>query len=115
MFGQPFHIDSQSLTLANLELVLLSLAEQILDGLVVYLEHANLNLEGASTILVGPDLLEYLVADDRDDALVGPVADHGVAFAGSGLSIGEEAAVIALPALPTKYQAFVSILEPISS
>ena len=115
MFGEPFHIDPQSFTLANFELVLLSLAEQILDGLIVYLQHADLHLKGASAVLVGSDLLENLVADNGDNALVGPVADHGVTFPRSGLSIGEEAAVVALPTLPTKYQAFVSILEPISS
>ena len=115
MFGESFHIHPQSFTLAYFQLVLLPLAEQVLDGLVVDFQHADLHLEGASAVLVGPDLLENLVADDGDDALVGSVADHGVTLAGSGLSIGEEAAVVALPALPTKYQAFVRMLEPISS
>lgn len=67
--------------LTNLQLLLLVLGEQVLHSFVINFQHANLDLKGASSILIVVDLLEDRVADDRNESLIGSVADHRVRFA----------------------------------
>lgn len=101
--------------LANLQILLLIFRQQILDGLVVDLQHADLDLEGATPILVVVDLLEDGVADDGDESLIGTVPDHRVRLPRARLPVREETAVVALPEWVHSYHALVRMLEPISS
>lgn len=80
IFLQSIDINSKRLMLANFQFLLLVLGEQVLHGFVINFQHANLDLEGASSILIVVDLLEDRVANDRDESLVGSVADHRVRF-----------------------------------
>lgn len=101
--------------LTNLELLLLRLTEQIPHVLVVYFEHADFDFKGTISVLALLDLLEYSVADDWNDAFVSAVADHRIAFARAGLSVGEQTAVVALPISYYRYHALTRMLDPISS
>lgn len=115
MFFETLHIDSQSLVLAYLELLLLGLAEQIPNVFIVDLEHADLDFKGTRAILIISNFFEDFIADDRDDAFVRSVPNHRIAFARTSLSVRKQAAVIALPKSYDFYQALTKMLEPISS
>lgn len=67
--------------LTYLQLLLFILGEKVLNSLVIYFQHANLDLEGASSILIVVDLLEDRVANDWNESFIGSVADHRVGFA----------------------------------
>jgi len=101
--------------LAYFEFRFLGLGQQIANSLIVYFEHADLDLKRTGSILVGFDLLEDAVANDGNEPLVGTVADHRVALPRTRLAVSEQATVIAFPALLRKYQALTRILEPIWS
>lgn len=67
-----------------------------MDLLVIDLEHGDVDLEPFFLGCLGLDEREDLLGDDGDDASVGAIADHRVAFAGAGLAVGEETAMVAV-------------------
>ena len=73
------------------------LHEQILDLLVVNLEHRGGNLKALLFVGVFADTTEHLLASLGDDSLVRPVANHRVRFPRTSLAISKEAGVIAFP------------------
>ena len=101
MLGQVLHVNSCLLTLANLQTTCRLLhgvfLEQVLNFFIIDLQHRELNLVGDCAVGVVLDPLKNLFTCLRHDALVRPVADHGVTFARARLPIGKQAAVVALP------------------
>ena len=76
VFLQPINVNSKRLVLTNLQFLLLVLRKQVLHCLVINFHHADLDLKGASSILIIVDFLEDGVAYDRNESLVRSVANH---------------------------------------
>ena len=100
MLCKSLHIDAQGFVLPNFVTIFKSLIdrnEEVLNFFIVNLEHRHIDLILFIFILVTRNPLENLLARDRDDSLIGSVADHGVRFSSSSLAVCEEAAVISFP------------------
>ena len=93
VFGEGLDIDSDGLVLPYFEAILGTFAcgyKQVLHFLVVDLQHGKSQLVLSLAFwAVLVNALEDLLASERNDSAVGPVADHRVAFAGAGLPVGE--------------------------
>jgi len=91
-FGMLLHVKATLRSLRGLD-------QEILDDLIVYLDHAQGDLVLDVVLwlrLPLVDAAEDLLARPGDDALVASVANDGVGFARAGLAIGEEAGVISI-------------------
>ena len=66
--------------LTYLQLLFFGFRQQIFDSLVVYFQHADLDLKGPRAVLIAMNFIEDFITDDRDDTFIGTVADHGVAL-----------------------------------
>lgn len=86
--------------------------EKIPDSLIVDFHHADHDLEGLVFVVGRFYLFEYLVAYDRNDSLIGPIAYHRITLAGARLAVCKKATVVAFPELIEKYQALTRISEP---
>lgn len=78
MLGQVLHVDLTVWRLTNLQATLRSLDrinEQVLDALIVNLQHTELHLELLVFIGVQFDAFENFIARDGNNALVGTIAD----------------------------------------
>jgi hypothetical protein len=100
MLGESVDVDSEHLALSDLEASLGSLRgidHEVLHLLVVNLAHHRRDLVLNVRIFVLGDSFEDFAGCKRDYSLVLSVADHGVTLAGSGLAVGKQASVVALP------------------
>ena len=76
-----FHVNADASALTNFEPIFRSLGlfdKQILDFLVVDLEHGSSDLEGLLFVTIGTDASKHFLASLGDYSLVDSVADHGV-------------------------------------
>lgn len=97
---QALHVHLSFLQLPDLQTLwrrLLPAREQILDLLVVDLEHADLDLVLNVFVFVGVDPFKDLITGLWNDTLVLAVTDHWVRLAAAGLSVRKQAAMVALP------------------
>jgi hypothetical protein len=97
-----FHVDTDASALTNFEAFFRSLGlfdKQVLDFLVIDLEHGSGDLEGLFFITICTDTSEHFLASLGDDALIYSIADHRVRLARPCLPIGKEACVITVPSI----------------
>lgn len=99
MLIQPFYINPKLLRLANLQLLLLVLLQQVPHCLVVDLHHADHHFKILGLVCVRIDLLEYLVTHDRYYSSVSTITYHRVWLARTCLSVCEETTVVSLPTI----------------
>lgn len=101
MLRQPLYVNLTLLKLPDLETLreclLTATKQQILHLLIINLKHTYLHLILRLLVLIRINSFENLITGLRNDTLVLAVANHRVRFAATGLPVGEEAAVVALP------------------
>jgi hypothetical protein len=79
-----FHVDTDACALSNFEAFFRSLGlfdKQVLDFLVIDLEHGSGDLEGLLFITISTDASEHFLASLGDDTLIYSIADHRVRLA----------------------------------
>lgn len=94
---QPVDVRPQHVVLPHFQGLLVGLGvQEVMHLLVVDLHVADFHLVGELGALALGDGVEEGVAESGDDALAVPAPHHGVRLARPGLSVGEDARVVAL-------------------
>lgn len=100
MLRETLDVDTECLTLTNLETILATLfgiADQILHLLVVNLANLSLDLIGKFRVLVSSNTFENLGTGERNDTSVSTVTSHRVRLSGTGLTVSKETHVETFP------------------
>lgn len=100
MGREALDVDSESLVLTDFEALFGALTDgnkEVLHLLIIDLQHGQSHRILFAHIVRTMDPLEYLLAADGHNSLIGTIAHHRIRFSGASLTIGEQTAVVALP------------------
>lgn len=114
MLLQSLHIHSQLLVLAYLEGFLRLLSQEISNGLIVNLHHADHHFKGNVLVWVVSHLPKHLVTYNGYDTSISSVANHRIGLARACLPVREQATIVSFPAYNNVHQALTSMSAPMA-